>query len=406
MTKWLVWLALIAIAVTSASRAWADDPQLAHIQGMLAPMRAGVVADKDMRGATPALMDVKHALRDWIESRLNELPADGDERVFAARLNQELRAADLFCASVAAPATDRCAARDPAALDMTGFIEPIHLERQEGLLFVVTRAGIYCGDDDSAYAYEPRGGRWQRLWAYEQEIAPGTAYRPQRISGIRVSSPDRRSQTRNLLLLGEGTWCSSNWQNVYYRLWQLHQGNATPLVDGSERAFFAKDPPINGSVSDTDAVVEFRAESFDLDVQSYEAIRLYKIAPGVARGVRLAAFGPRGFVEEWLRAAWDVAAAGTAPESTSAQVWHTKLQPALKKSGSYIDEHTLRCSQDADLWQVAVEFSEPKVDVYFLVRRLSSLQFQMAAVNSTPRADCNAPDAAADADRTLFQDWR
>lgn len=407
MTKWFARLALVAIAVTCAAPARADDPHLAHIRAMLAPMRAGVVTDKDLRGATPALMGVKHALRDWLEGRLSEFPADGDAHVFAAGLNQELRAADLFCVSVAAPATDRCAARDPAALDMTGFVEPVYLERQEDLLFVVTRIGIYCGDDDSAYAYERRGNRWQRIWAYEQEIAPGVAYRPQYISGIRVSWPDQVTHERTLMLLGHATWCTSNWLPVYDRIWRLHpDGAAKLLVDESHTAFFAKDPPIEGSVSNDDAVVEFRAGSLDVaDVQSYEAVRHYRIDHDTARQIAPVALGPRGFVEEWLRAAWTTAAAWGAPAG-DLQSWHARLQPVAKKFGSYIEDDTQHCRKDAELWQVGVAFSEPTQDVYFIVRWRRPYRFELMAVRAAPRADCDEPDAGADADRTLFQDWR
>ena len=407
MVKWVVRLVLVAIAIAGATGVRAADPQLAEIRATLAPMRAGAAAetDKNMRGATPALMDVKHALRDWIEARLKEFPADGDDHVFAARLNQELRAADLFCAPVAAaPNADRCAARDPAALDMTGFVEPVHLERRKGVLFVVTRVGIYCGDDDSAYAYERRGDRWQRVWAYEQEIAPGVAYGPQRISGIRVSWPDQRSHARILLLLGESTWCSSNWQNVYYRLWQVHPGGAKLLVDGSHIAYFARHPPIEGSVAANDAVIEFRVGSLDVDVHSYEVVRRYAIDHDSAKQVGPVALGPRGFVEEWLRAPQTDIASPSAPADV--QAWHERLQPALNKLGSYTEDHSLHCRHDLDLWQVGIAFNEPKQDAYFLVRWRPPYRFGLVAVSATPRADCNQPDAAADADRTLFQDWR
>ena len=44
------------------------EDRLAVIQALLVPMRTAPIAKA--RGATPALTNVKHQLRDWIELRL------------------------------------------------------------------------------------------------------------------------------------------------------------------------------------------------------------------------------------------------------------------------------------------------------------------------------------------------
>ena len=400
----------LILACGIASPAAAQDAALAKLHAVLEPMRSA--AADDMRGATPALMSVKHGLRDWIEARLSALPAGGDEHVFAASLNQDLQQADLFCAAISAPTTNRCSARDPYQWDMIGYIDTVHLERREGLLFIRTRVGILCGGDDSAYAYEWHGDRWQRIWAYEQPIASGADYQPQDISGFRVSSPDRRTHERLLLLLGYETRCTSNWHRVYFRLWRLPPGDAGArlLLDGAEPAFFANEPPIEGSVSGDKATVEFRAGSLDPDVHSYEAVRRYDVHGDKLTRMAPVALGPRGFTEEWLRGEWAEVSAWIAPGSRAAlQSSYTQLHPLYAKLGGYVGDHSQHCRKSADLWQVGIGFGAadtPKRNAFFLVRWQPPYRFQMAAISGTPRADCDQPDVSADADRTLFQDWR
>ena len=405
---WLILQVILACAI--ASPAAAQDAALATLHALLAPMRSG--AGKDMRGATPALMDVKHGLRDWIEARLPALPVNGDEHVFAARLNQELQQADLFCVAAADARKDRCDHSQQAAdWDATGYIGAVQLGRREGLLFVRTRVGILCGGDDSAYAYERRGDRWQRVWAYEQPIAPGVDYRPQDITGFRVSSPDQRLHARLLLLLGRDIWCTSNWLPIYYRLWRLRpDGDTKLLVNGAEVAFFSNDPPIEGSVFDHDATIEFKAGSLDPDFHSYETVRRYEVQGDKVTRTEPVALGPRGFTEEWLRGEWSEVSAWTAPGPRAAlQSSYAQLHPLYAKRGEYIGDHTQHCRKSSDLWQVGIGFGAadtPKRNAYFLVRWQPPYRIQMVAVGATPRADCDQPDAVADADRTLFQDWR
>ncbi|HTP85219.1 MAG TPA: hypothetical protein VMQ11_19865, partial [Alphaproteobacteria bacterium] len=342
---------------------------------------------------------------EWIESRLREFATDGDEHVFAAQLNQDLQQADLFCSAAMDPKKDRCDRSPDAGWNATGYIEAVRLERHERLLIVITSVGLDCGEDDSAYAYEWQRNRWQRIWSYEQPIALGSDYRPTHVNGVRVSSPDQRTHERLLLLLGQGTGCTSNWLPIYFRLWRLHpDGDVNLLVDGAEMAFFSRDPPIEGSVSDHDATVEFRAGSLDPDFHSYEAVRRYEVEGDEVMWRQPVALGPRGFVEEWLRRGWSEASDWTAQASRAAlQSSHAKLHSAYDKMGRYIGDHTQHCRKSADLWQVGIAFNG--VEAFFLMRWQPPYRLQMVAVSAAPRADCDQPDASADADRTLFQDW-
>ncbi len=90
----------LALLFVVASVLRAAEDRLTPIQALLVPMRTAPISDA--RGATPALTDVKHQLRDWIESHLDAMQWNGarwtpDPAVLEEQLNDELSRAGLFC---------------------------------------------------------------------------------------------------------------------------------------------------------------------------------------------------------------------------------------------------------------------------------------------------------------------
>jgi len=139
-----------------------DDPRLAAIHALLVPMRTAPIAEA--RGATLTLTEVKHQLRDWVESRLAALQWKDagwtiSPTVLHEQLNDELSHADLFC-----PQDAKCWDNG------LGYLDRVVLETQSGFLVVRTSIGIQvCGTDDSAYIYESTDNHWQRIWQSEQK---------------------------------------------------------------------------------------------------------------------------------------------------------------------------------------------------------------------------------------------
>src|ERR1700689_1428271 len=136
----------------------AQDSQLDRLRATLVPLRAHandrLSSDHGVtRGATPALTVAKHRLRDWVETRLAKFPENGDADMLAAEFHAALTKAHLFC--------------DDCFPSFLGFIDEVQVNREQDLPIVRTSAGIWCGYDDSAYAYQWSGGRWQRVWEDE-----------------------------------------------------------------------------------------------------------------------------------------------------------------------------------------------------------------------------------------------
>ncbi|HXZ01136.1 MAG TPA: hypothetical protein VEI03_14135 [Stellaceae bacterium] len=405
---------ILLFPMLAGASAQAQAPPLLELHAQLAPMRA-TRGDSEKRGATPALMAVKHELRDWIEAHLSRLAENGDEQALAVRLNEELAGADLFCKEKD-NAKDRCA-KDDGEWEGTGFLEPLHFERQEsgGLLMVRTGLGIFCGEDESAYLYEWHDGRWQRLWQTEQTIEPSKPYAPQFIAGLRASRPDDKTGRRLVMSLGYAGWCTSNWRRVFYRLWRVDPAAAagTLLLDQAEYAYIgAHDPPLEGSVGTADALVELTIGSLDAGVHSYEAVRHYAISGDRIERIDPVALDPAAFTEEWLKNTWEQSAAWTPlRRRTFLRPWHIRFHADFIR-GEYIGQPQ-RCGKTPDLWQVGIDLKDVIEDKssgigYFFVTWQPPYHFEMIDIRSKPRADCNQPAPPGEGLETLFpiQGWR
>ena len=207
-------------------------------------------------------------------------------------------------------------------------------------------------------------------------------------------------------------WCSSNFYPVFFRLWRAEPAGASKLLlDEKQGAYLAAhDPPIEGSVGATDALIEFTVTSLDTEVHSYEAIRHYKILGERVERIDPIALGPRDFVEEWLKGSWRESSAWTTRDRrVPLRPWHVEFHRD-DISGDYVDTPK-RCRETPDLWQVGIDFGDADKSlgvVYFLVRWRPPYHFEMADVRTKPRGDCNQRDEPDGSLNTLFpvQEWR
>jgi len=393
---------VLATALACATTAFAADPALTGLHDMLTPLRHVAAGDGDdhrgpynagtrggERDATPALTGAKHALRDWIESRLAALPADGDERVLASRLNAALRHADLFCERTAAADDPGRCSFPHEDWNSIGFVYPeIRLDRPAKRVLVVRAGlGILCGTDMSAYAYIWRAGKWRRIWESEQAIGE-ESWRPQGILAVRVSEPDAAGN-RNFLTLGNMDWCQSNFYPIYARLWRAAAASTAPklLLDLEQGAFLGAEPPAEGRVGLGDVTIRFERPGFD-DI-SHSAILHFRIDGDRLQRISPIAPDPKSFAEEWLHAPWPEAARWSAPSAMdSLREWHEKLQSdEYGASGMPVRG----CTGKPARVEVNAEpnASKQQGGLFFLVAAASAEQFEMLGVGTEPHAGCD-----------------
>lgn len=389
----------------SAAMAAAEDDSLRQIRALLTPMRSKSFDFPGPRGATPALTDVKHTLRDWIESRLPEFRNRDDVRVFAHELNAEMRSANLSCDWAALPRDENCPDRGEP-----GYLGEVKIEFGE-VLVVTTAVGIVCGFDESAYAYSFSNGHWKRFWQSETNDYVEGRYVPLNFLGIRLSSQDYLDKgadpnVRLLLVLArDSAYCESAWYNAYHRVWQLRidRPEERLLLDKGEQAFFGD--WVDGRVGPRDALVEYSTHA-EITDGVRRVVRHYVMRGGALEREDPLALSPADFADEWMRTDWDVSS-----RWTSAGVDPSSLQDMHRKEKFEGGEYTttLYCENRPEHWQVGlawIDFDGKTMvetkHLYFLVRWLPPYRFSMTGVSDLPWSGCTERDRQADEPQTLF----
>jgi len=371
------------------SLAAAQDSQISALAKTVLSLREYVASNSGVRGGLPQLTVAKHQLRDWVESRLTSFPEKGDVGALTTDLLAGLEGANLFC-------------DDPSDCVATsiGFLDQVLVNRERGFLTIATAVGtgIRCGYDYSAYLYEWRANRWQRIWEHEQNDYSAAAYHPQTLHAIHISDA-AADGTRLILTLGTPAGCGGTFVPVRYQVWRLAPdptGAASspiavsPILDQSETLNDEGEPPAIGRLTADDVLIEFSAAGTGYGL-TRKALRHFEIHGASAIHTDPIAPTPRDFVEEWLAASWS----DSAPRSDSPVLreWHAKLHRD-DGQGDFPDP-ALACANDPSLVEIATRFAEqPKH--YFLVRTRQPLHFTMAAIGDSPFPNCTQPAPAAD----------
>jgi hypothetical protein len=397
-------LKLFGFGLATVLAAYAGDSPLADIRLELEQTRGEALQHEETRGASPRLTIVKHKLRDWVEAKLDGLPSDdnGDGEAvlaLAAQLNEELKRERLFRSGGYGD--------DDDGRDFGGFLGPVVLEYRgrEGYLVLQTAIEVTCGFDESAYLYRRQDGQWKRIWETEQNTYTKDRYKVQRIRAV-LLSPPFNAPSPYVLTLGTEPWCSSNWHDLYVRLWKLGSSDEDSrlLLDESEWAFLGEhDIPVQGSIGREDALIEYTIGSIDGGVFSRESVLHYSLAPDAVKRIDPIALSPRDFVEEWLSEPWEQSRRWSQPSA------HVVLRKVHHDTGpnEFIDP-TRHC-RTPDLWQVGLGSSDgEKPPVYYLIRWRPPYHFTMVGASPHSYPGCVEKDPGADEYRTLFpvQDWR
>ncbi len=405
-------LALLGLALTLAAGLpagasigpAAGDALLADIRVQAEQARAEAPQHIETRGASPRLATIKHALRDWVESRLSQLPSEPDggdaaAEALATRLNAELEQAQILSTAQGDSAGD--------GLSALGSLVPLRLEYRLRHSYLLLRTGVavQCGADESAYLYRWREGHWERAWQSEQSDYSPSGYAVQWIRAI-VLAPQLGDTPPRVLTLGTSPWCSSNWQAVYVRLWTLSTAGNEPrlLLDKAETGYLgASDEPVQGTIGHDDVLAEYEVGSLDGGVHSRRRVLHYACRSDGVERIDPVALGPRDFVEEWLAQPWAESSRWSLASARDA------LEKTHRETGR--DEFigpTRRCRMP-DLWQVGLGATRGKqAPIYFLVRWRPPYRFTMIAASHKPAPTCAEEDPGADEERALFptRDWR
>jgi hypothetical protein len=365
----------------------AQDAQLAAISKTVLALRDYGKAHPNFRGAVPEVTVAKHQIRDWIESKLASFAEHGDELGLANDLQSPFSAAKLFC-------------DDPTDCIPTslGFLDVIQVNRDHDFLIFTTAVGvaIRCGYDNSAYIYEWKAGKWQRVWESERnDYSSEDVYHPQIVHSVHISEP-AADGTRLILTLGTPTGCGGAFVPLYYRLWRTGASAPSLILDKSELINDESEPPAIGKLTADDLLIEFSAGGTGYG-DTHKALRHFEIHGAAVTQTDPIAPTARDFAEEWLAAAWKESA--TRADSPALGQWHAKVHRE-DGQGDY-PEPALSCTSDPSLVEITTHF-EGLPKYYFLVRTKTPLHFSMANVSDWPFTDCTKPDPDADRQPSLM----
>jgi len=265
-----------------------------------------------------------------------------------------------------------------------GYLDDVHLRREQEFLIVQTSAGIWCGYDDSAYIYQWSHSTWKRVWEIEQNIYTEQRYLPQALHAVHISAPGPQNR-RLILTLGAKPGCSAAFLPVYYRVFSWTAPRPPKLLlDRAELADQAGLPPIQGEVTPTSGRLEFTAGGTGYGF-GHQATRHFEFRGGKLQQTEPLAPAPRDFVEEWLSAKWPQAA--PLAESPALETWHRKFHRE-DGQGDFPDP-TQQCSPD--LWQVPLKQHDNPATTYYLVRWKQPDHFTLAAISDQPHPACPTP---------------
>jgi hypothetical protein len=399
------WLAtVIFLAIPFAARA--EDATLSQLRAILVPMRANPTEPLEARGAAPEFTTVKHLLRDWIELRLAQRPTWDATYALEDQVNADLIGAKLACRIDYGPNDTPC----PEMTEL-GYLSPIKVHLGPKTLVVQTGVGIQnCGFDESAYAYEWIDKHWRRFWQTEETNYTKAGYRPQTLTDILISSNFYKEGEHLILALGRLSWCTSNLQPVYYRVWQTKSIDAAPklMLDETDWAFVGNLEPIQGHVGTLDdrvgpaddVLIEYTVLGSS-GTTGREEVRHYRLKNDRLERVDPIALSPASFVESWLNMKWPARSGWTDPQARERlQRWQFKPGPDLP-GWLHMPVH---CERMPDAWQEEFAvLSEKTGSTYFLVRWCPPFHFTMLDIGDHPFPGCTEKDPEADQFRALFR---
>jgi hypothetical protein len=366
-----------------------DASALAALRKTVLDMREHAEENRETRGATPQLTTAKHQLRDWIETYVARFPRTGTPQKLWDDLHAALRETTLFCDD-----DTMCYPSNLGYLDEVQVSKPV-----DGFLALMTAVGIWCGYDYSAYVYEWRDQRWQRIFENEQTTYTEKDYIPQLLHSVHVSGPGSEG-SRLIMTLGSRPGCASAYHPVYYRVWRVdsqRRVSAKPILDGSESAFIDGDPPVKGKLEPNDILIGFVAGGTGYGL-NHRALRHFEVSGEQVRQTDPIAASPRDFVSEWLNLPWPQS--GPHSESAELKTWWDKLHREDGQGDT--PDPALRCSTGEGLWQIATQFHEqPKM--FYLVRWREPYRFTMAGVSENAYPDCTLEDPRGARRPNLFE---
>ncbi len=231
-------------------------------------------------------------------------------------------------------------------------------ERHPDLVAVVTNLTIPCGSDASLYLYRRTGAAWQLIL-----VAESNGYAD--ISGAQgsfqfaISPPDGEGNWF-VVTADVDPWCSSNWQQLRYRVLRPGEdlNHSQVLLDEHTTIFLGVDQPYRLTVSPGGFEIRnVAAQGLDDSIMTRVHVQKYEVNGNRVTRIPPLALAPEDFLDEWVALKWESAStwvSGT--DAAKLQYWHGRLSREGREKIDTEFDFVQPCkgAQNVSKWQIGL----------------------------------------------------
>jgi hypothetical protein len=231
--------------------------------------------------------------------------------------------------------------------------------RHSDLMAVVTNLTIPCGSDASLGLYRRDGTGWQLILVEEsngyKDISGG-----QGSFQFGISPPDADGNWY-LVTTDVNPWCSSNWQQLRYKV--LRQGedfhHPVVLLDEHSSIYLGTDLPYKLTLNPRGFELHMvAAQGLDDSILTREHVGNYEVSGNRVTRIAPLALAPEDFLDEWVSMKWEDAAAWTSSaDAEKLQQWHDRLsRDSRQKIDTEFDfVQPCKASEKTAKWQIGLQ---------------------------------------------------
>jgi hypothetical protein len=230
---------------------------------------------------------------------------------------------------------------------------------QSDLMAVVTNLTIPCGSDASLNLYRRYGAAWQLILVEEsngyKDISGG-----QGSFQFAVSPPDAEGNWY-VVTTDVNPWCSSNWQQLRYKVLRPGEDANHPavLLDEHTSVYLGTDVPYKLTLNRQGFELRIvAAQGLDDSILTREHVQNYEVSGNRVKRIPPLALAPEDFLDEWVGMKWEDASAWTSNvDAAKLQKWHDRLsRDSREKIDTEFDfVQPCKAAEKAAKWQIGLQ---------------------------------------------------
>lgn len=231
--------------------------------------------------------------------------------------------------------------------------------RHSDLMAVVTNLTIPCGSDASLNLYRRNGSAWQLILVEEsngyKDISGG-----QGSFQFAISPPDT-SGNWYVVAADVNPWCSSNWQQLRYKVLRPGEDASHPavLLDEHTSIYLATDQPYRLALSSHGFELHLMAaQGLDDSILTREHLQNYEVNGSHVTRIPPLALVPEDFLDEWVSMKWEDASAwASGADAAKLQQWHDRLtrEGSAKIDTEFDFVQPCKAPDKTAKWQIGLE---------------------------------------------------